>query len=93
MLFPGFGSAVVEDTDAVFDRVPPWAGAVRTTVMSGADAPVARAALVHVTETSPLFEQAQPAPEADTKVTPAGRVSVTDTPAASDGPTSLTASW
>ena len=86
VLFAGFGSAVVEDTDAVLLSVPAWAGAVTTTVMVGAVAPVASAGRVHVTETFPVLAHVQPVPTADPNVTPAGSVSVTDTFAASDGP-------
>jgi hypothetical protein len=92
VLFAGFGSAVVDDTDAVFDNVPACAGAVTTTVIVGAVAPVAKAGRVHVTDTFPVFVHAQPAPDADTNDTPAGNVSVTDTPAASDGPPLTTTS-
>jgi hypothetical protein len=59
-------------------------------VITGAVAPVARAALVQLTETFPVFEQAQPVPVALTKVTPAGRVSVTVRFAASEGPPLVT---
>ena len=90
LLFPGTGSAVVLDTDAVFDRLPACAGAVTTTVTSGAVVPVASTARVHVTDTLPVFVHTHPAPAADTNVTPAGSVSVTDTFAASDGPLSTT---
>jgi len=90
VLLAGFGSAVVEDTDAVFDSVPACAGAVTTTVINGAVAPVATVALVHVTDTLPALTHTQPVPDADTKLTPAGNVSVTDTPPASDGPASAT---
>src|SRR5450631_1003175 len=91
-LFAALGSAVALDTVAVFDNVPACAGAVTATVMAGAVAPVAKAGRVHVTETFPVFVHAQPVPDADTKVTAVGRVSVTDTPAASDGPLSTTTS-
>jgi hypothetical protein len=91
-LFAALGSAVALDTDAVFDSVPACAGAVTTTVMVGAVAPVAKTGRVHVTETFPVLVHVQPVPDADTKVTPAGNVSVTDTPAASDGPLSTTTS-
>jgi hypothetical protein len=85
-LFAAFGSAVVEATDAVFVNDPACAGAVTVTVTTGAVAPVTSAALVHVTDTLPVFEHAQPVPDADTNVTPAGSVSVTVRFAASDGP-------
>src|SRR5262249_30658765 len=89
----GSGSAVVEATDAEVVREPACAGAVTVTVMTGADAPVARAALVQVTDTFPVFEHAHPVPEADTNVTPAGKVSVPDRFVASDGPLFVTVSW
>ena len=47
---------------------------------------------MQVTETLPVFEQAQPVPVADTKVTPAGRVSVTVRLTASEGPLFTTTS-
>ena len=90
VLLPGNGSAVVEDTDAVLDSVPDCAGAVTTTVMVGAVAPAASPARVQVTSALPTLVQVQPPPAADTNVTPAGRVSATDTLAASDGPWSTT---
>jgi hypothetical protein len=92
VLFVVFGSGVVADTVAVFDIEVGCAGAVTTTAMLGADAPVASAGLVQVTEMSPLFVQVQPAPVADTNVAPVGRVSVADSPAASEGPVLDTAS-
>ena len=91
-LFPGTGSLVADETTARLDNVEPWAGAVTTTVTVGAVVPVVRDARVHMTETLPLFEQAQPVPVADTNVTPAGNVSVTDNEVASDGPALATAS-
>ena len=45
---------------------------------------------MQVTETLPVFEHTQPVPVADTKVTPAGSVSVTVRFAASDGPLFVT---
>ena len=92
-LLPGTGSLVADVTVAVSVRVAPCAGAVTTTVIVGAEVPVASVARVQVTETFPLFEQAHPVPVADTNVTPAGSVSVTDSDAASDGPLSVTTSW
>ena len=86
VLFAAFGSAVVEATDAVFVKLPACAGAVTVTVITGALAPVASNARVHVTDTFPAFEHTQPVPAADTNVTPAGRVSVTLRFTASDGP-------
>jgi len=89
-LFAALGSAVALDTVAVFDNVPACAGAVTTTVMAGAVAPVANAGRVHVTDTFPELLHAQPTPDADTNDTPAGNVSATDRFAASDGPLSTT---
>ena len=72
---------------AVLVSVAPWAGAV-TTMVSVVVAPVAQVARVQVTEMLPLLVQAQPPLDGvtDTNVTPAGRVSVTVTLLASDGP-------
>src|SRR5262249_6933048 len=92
-LFPGTGSEVVDATLAVLVSDAACAGAVTVTVMTGAAARVARAALVQVTDTLPVLEQAHPPPDADTKVTPAGRVSVTVRFAASEGPLFVTVSW
>ena len=84
--FEGSVSGDAADTFAVFVMVPACAGAVTTTVMTGAEAPEASAGRVHVTEALPAWEQDHPAPEADTNVTPGGKVSTTDTPLASPGP-------
>ena len=92
VLFAGFGSAVVDDTEAVLVSVAICGGAVTTTVIVGAVAPVASAGRVQVTETLPALVQVQPVPVADTKVTPPGRVSVTERFAASDGPLFTTTS-
>jgi hypothetical protein len=54
--------------------------------MVGAVAPAASEGRVQVTETLPELVQVQPVPVAETNVTPEGRVSVTVTFAASDGP-------
>src|SRR5665213_1133840 len=86
VLFAGVGSAVVELTLAVLDNVVACAGAVTVTVIVGAVVPVASAGRVQVTDTFPVFVQTQPVPVAETNVTPAGRVSVTETAAASEGP-------
>src|SRR5436309_135495 len=86
VLFVTSGSAVVADTAAVLARTAAWAGAVTVTVTAGAAAPAASAARLQVTETLPAFAHAHPVPDADTKVTPSGRVSVTVRFAASDGP-------
>ena len=91
-LLATFGSAVVDATDAVFVSEPACAGAVTVTVITGAVAPVPRAARVQVTETLPVFEHTHPVPVADTNVTPAGNVSVTVRFAASDGPLLTTVS-
>src|SRR4051794_9329924 len=93
VLLPRFGSAVVDDTDAEFVRVVVWAGAVTTTAMVGAVAPATRVAAVQVADAFPALLQLQPVPEADTNVTPAGSVSVTDRFAALDGPLFDTTSW
>ena len=92
VLLAGFGSDVVEETEAVLDSEAACAGAVTLTVISGADAPATNAARVHVTDTFPTFVHAHPAPDADTNVMPAGRVSATDTFAASEGPLFTTSS-
>ena len=93
VLFAGFGSLVVPATLAVLDRVAAWPGAVTTTVITGAESPVASAGAVQEAETFPTLVQTQPVPVADTKVTPAGSVSVTDRFAASEGPLFVTVSW
>ena len=62
------------------------------TAIVGAVAPVARAARVQLTDTLAVAVHVQPAPAAETKVTPAGRVSVTWTLAASEGPLFATTS-
>ena len=90
VLFAGFGSAVVDATEAVFVRVAAWLGAVTVTAITGAEVPAASRGRTQVTETLPVFEQAHPVPVADTKVTPAGSVSVTVTLTASEGPLSVT---
>jgi hypothetical protein len=92
LLLAALGSAVALLIVAVLVITPGELGATTVTVMVGAVAPVASAGLVQVTETFPTFVHAQPVPEAEMKVTPAGRVSATDTFAASDGPLSVTTS-
>ena len=57
VLFPGVGSVVGEETVAVLDSDPAWAGAVTMMVMGGAVAPVARVARVQVTEVLPVLVQ------------------------------------
>ena len=61
-------------------------------MIAGAAVPVASAGRVHATETLPLLVHVHPVPDADTNVTPAGRLSVTLSEAASDGPALVTAS-
>src|SRR3954466_2699875 len=85
-LLPGFGSLVAELTLAELVSDAVCAGAVTTTVIVGAVVPAASAGRVQVTVTLPALVQTQPVPVADTKVTPAGSVSVTESVAASDGP-------
>src|SRR3954452_5944959 len=85
VLLAATGSAVAADTVAEFERAAAWAGAVTTTVIVGAVAPVATRGRVQVTDTLPAFVQVQPVPVAETKVTPAGRLSSTETAVASDG--------
>src|SRR5438128_1588321 len=87
--FALFGSLVGEPTVAVLVIVPPWAGAVTTMVIAGAD-PGDRESVVQGT-TVPLMAQGQPVPAALTKVTVAGRGSVTVIGAAAvEGPPLLT---
>jgi hypothetical protein len=81
---------VVEDTDAVLDSD---AGLSRCGDHDGdgrRGRPGRQGGRVQVTDTFPTWVQAQPVPVAETKVTPAGRVSATDSEAASDGPLLLT---
>ena len=81
------GSDVVDVTVAVLVSDAAWFGAVTTTVKVVAE-PVFQLARVQVTETFPVLLQVQPPLDALTltNVTPAGRVSVTVTFAASEGP-------
>ncbi len=83
-LFVMFGSLVGEDTLAVLFNVP-LAGAVTVTVtlLTAPSASVPNDQFI----TPLLFT---PLPLADTKVTPAGKVSVTTTPLAEDGPKFVT---
>ena len=92
VLSVGSGSAVVEDTDAVFVMVPPWSGASTVTVIVGCCRAGGSVGSVHVTETLPTLLQDQPAPVALTNVTPAGSVSATSRLSASDGPLLVTTS-
>src|SRR5438309_1240726 len=81
VLLAAFGSASLPSTVAVLVMVPAFAGAVALMVIV-ALAPEASEAALQVTVPEALVQ-----PElADTKVTPAGRVSVTTTPVAALGP-------
>ena len=73
--------------DTVLVRVAALAGAV-TTMVKMVEAPLFQLARVQVTEVLPALVQVQPPLDGvtDTNVTPAGRVSVTVTFAASEGP-------
>src|SRR5262249_26474612 len=84
LLLAGVGSAVAASTVTVSVIVPAAAGAVAV-IAIGAEAPAASAARVQVT-TWPAAAHVQPAPTALTNVTPAGRVSVAVSDAASLGP-------
>ena len=83
---------VSDDTRATLRIDEPFSGAVTTTVMSGATTPAPSTGRVHVTDTSPLFAHDHPVPSAETKVTPSGRVSVTVSAFAPDGPWLVTES-
>src|SRR3984893_10577327 len=81
VLFAVLGSGWVADTWAVFVIVPVCDGLV-TLMLIVALAPLARLPTVQVTVPAEFVQ-----PElADTKVTPAGRVSVPVLPVAADGP-------
>src|SRR5882762_9735860 len=81
VLLAVFGSASLPATVAVLVIEPVVAGVV-TLMVIVALAPAARLPTVQVTVPAEFVQ-----PElADTKVTPAGRVSVTITPVAADGP-------
>jgi hypothetical protein len=84
-LFPGAGSSVGESTEAVFDSVAAWAGAVTVMVIAGAVAFAASDARVQVTVPEACV-QAQPVPAALTKETAPGRLSVTERLDAASGP-------
>jgi hypothetical protein len=76
LLLAKFGSGVVEETDAVWARIVPEATVDGTVTMNVKFAVVFAAMFavsVHFRVTS---EQFQPAPESDTALVPAGRVSV-----------------
>ena len=77
-LFVGSGSAVADEMSALLVRLPGWLGAVTTMVMVVVD-PAAQVARSQVTETLAMLLQVQPPllGLTETKVTPAGRLSVT----------------
>ena len=77
------GSLVGEETEAVLVCDPGVERALRITAIVGA-APTARVGRVQVTVVVPVH--VQPEPVAETRVAPAGIVSVTVTEAASEGP-------
>src|SRR5205809_5364319 len=81
VLFAGFGSASLPLTVAVLVMVPAVAGAVAL-VVNVALAPAARLPTEQVTVPAEFVHPVL----AETKVTPAGRVSVTVTPVAGLGP-------
>src|SRR5438445_8071262 len=87
VLFAALGSIVVELTVARLVIVPQMAG-VTVMVIRGAP-PGATLPPLQVT-TPPACTQVQPVPEALWKVTPGGRLSVTCTLAAVDGPPLVT---
>ena len=80
-------SGVAELTEAELESVVPTAGAWTEMMMSGAG-PTSRLARVHVTDVVPL--QFHPVPAALTKLTPAGRGSLTRTVEAPSGPALFT---
>ena len=83
VLLARFGSAVDDATEAALTSVP--AAPAVTAIWIEALEPLASEAVVQVT-TFPASEQAQPAPAAEPKFTPAGSVSVTTTFCAVSGP-------
>ncbi len=87
LLLVGSGSDVVDAIATVFVSVVAWAGAVTMIVNVVLD-PVFQVARVQVTEMLRLLLQPQPPLDGvtDTKLTPAGSVSVTLTLLAFDGP-------
>ena len=87
-LFAELGSEVVDDTVAVFESGPAAVGV--TTIAIVAEAPFARVPRMQVTIEVP--EQEPTDGVADTNVTPAGSVSLTETPAAESGPPFATVS-
>jgi|SoimicmetaTmtHAB_FD_contig_61_1264748_length_422_multi_2_in_0_out_0_1 hypothetical protein len=88
----GSVSGDAADTCAEFVIEEVVAGAATTTVMAGAVAPEEIDGRVHVTEALPEWAHDQPVPDADTNVTPGGRVSSTETLLAPDGPWFVTES-
>src|SRR5262245_57401919 len=90
VLLPGFGSASFAVTVAVFVIGGPPAGAV-TTMSTGTLAPEASVPRSQVT-TPPACEQ-EPLGVTETKVVPAGSVSVSVTFVAGDGPAFAATRW
>ena len=80
-------------TVAVLTRMTVLAGAVTAIVMMGAVTVAASEGRVHVTEMLATLVHVQPVPAAETNVTPAGSVSLTDRLVALDGPRFDTLSW
>ncbi len=91
LLFPPIGSWVLVETIALLVMVPAEEGTVTVMVIAGA-APAGRVLRVHVTTPALGGLQAQPVPIAPVYVTPEGRVSATETFAASLGPLFVTES-
>src|SRR3954453_20491748 len=83
VLLPGLGSAVADETDAELASAP--AALAGPAICTGALAPLASEAIVQGT-TAPAAEHAQPAPFAETRVTPAGRLSTSTASCAASGP-------
>jgi len=84
VLLAPLGSAVTAETVAVFVRVPLAVGETATTTSIVARAPPGKIPSAQVTVVVP--EQDPVLGVAETRVTPAGRVSVTVTPLVVDGP-------
>ena len=83
VLFPVIGSGVVETTVAVLTIGPAELGPA-TVIATVAEPPLAIVPRVQMT--APVKEQGPCGDAADTNVVPAGRMSVTVTPAAAMGP-------
>jgi hypothetical protein len=91
-LLPGVGSGAVEVTLAVFEIIAAAVGV--TTSVNTADAPLARLGFVHVTvpfaPTAGVVHVQPTGDASETKFTPAGSASVSDTLAAGAGPLLVT---